>query len=193
MLAQSEEFHEVRLRSGEKPLYKAFNAANGIRFPIKVDITLAAQKRSIIIQTELGGVEYPPDEQLVNQKTQYQQDKGIIFMNIHRLIRCIADCQLYQRDAPGMRHALELGRSLGARVWDNSPLQMKQIPNIGPVAVRKLVAAGVNSIELLETSEPHRINTILSKQPSFGNSVLVTLRGFPKLRVSIKNIGHVSQ
>ena len=70
---------------------------------------------------------------------------------------------------------------------------MKQIPDIGPVAVRKLVTAGINSIEVLENSEPARINMILSKRPGFGEKLLRTLQGFPKLRVSIRNMGHVSQ
>ena len=192
VLAEANEFHEVRLRSGEKSLYKALNANNGIKFPIKVNIELAAHKRSIIIQAELGGVEYPADEQFANHRTQYQQDKGIIFTNIHRVIRCIADCQLDLQDAPGVRNALELGRSFAARLWDNSPLQMKQIPNIGPVAVRKLVTAGINSIEALEASEPQRINMILSKLPGFGEKILSILQGFPKLRVSIRNMSHVS-
>lgn len=163
VLASAEEFHEVRFRSGEKPLYKAFNTSVGMKFPIKVDIALAAHKRSLIIQAELGGVEFPSNEQFLKHKLQYAQDRGIIFANIHRLIRCIADCQAHFQDAPGLKQALELGRGLAARVWDSSPLQMRQLPNIGVVAVRKLVAAGINSLESLEAAEPHRINTALSR------------------------------
>lgn len=84
-----------------------------------------------------------------------------------------------------VRNALELARSFGAGVWDNSPLQMKQIQNIGPVAVRKLAMAGINSLEALEATEACRIEHLLGKNPPFGSGVLSRLKDFPKLRVSL--------
>ena len=191
MLAEAEEFHEVRFRSGEKSLYKTLNSANGIKFPIQIDIALAAQKRSIILQAELGGVDYPADQQSSKHKTQYQQDRAILFSHIRRLIRCVIDCQIHLQDGPATRHALKLARSLGAKVWDNSPLQMKQIPSIGPVSVRKLVTADINSLEVLEATEASRINMVLSKQTGFGEKLLQFLKDFPKLRVSVKLIASV--
>ena len=162
-----------------------------MRFPINVDIALSAQKRSIIIQSELGGIDYPTDEQYLKHRKQYQQDKAILFSHIHRLVRCVIDCQLHRQDAPAARHALELARSLGARVWDNSPLQMKQVPLIGIVAVRKLAVAGINSLEALEEADAQRIEMILSKNLGFGSKILASLKAFPKLRVSLKLIGKV--
>ena len=181
----------MRFRSGEKALFKAINSASGIKFPIPVDIALASHKRSLIIQAELGVVEFPADEQFKKHKVQYQQDLNVIFSSVHRLIRCIADCHMYLQDSQSMRHALELGRSLGARVWDNSPWQMKQIPGIGPVAVRKLVSGGISSIEALEGTEAYRINALLSKNPGFGEKLLDGLKRFPKPRVSIRMISLV--
>lgn len=149
------------------------------------------QKRSIIIQAELGGVDYPSDEQFAKHRKQYQQDRAIIFSHVHRLIRCLIDCQLHLQDGSAARHALELARSFGARVWDNSPLQMKQIPNIGLVAVRKLAIAGINSLEALEATEPSRLNLLLSKNPGHGEKILGHLSRFPKLRVTVKMMGKV--
>jgi ATP-dependent DNA helicase HFM1/MER3 len=78
-----------------------------------------------------------------------------------------------------------LERSLGARIWDDSPLQMKQIESIGVVAVRKLVNAGVRSMEDLEDCEPHRIETLVGRNPPYGLTILDKVRSFPKLRVSL--------
>lgn len=191
VLVQAEEFHEVRFRSGEKTLYKTLNSANGIKFPIQIDIAQPTQKRSIIIQAELGGVEFPADDQFGKHRRQHQQDKAILFSHIHRLIRCVIDCQIHLQDGPAIRYALELARSLASRVWDNSPMQMKQVPSLGPVAVRKLVTANINSLEALEATEAYRINMILSKQPGFGEKILGLLKSFPKLRVSLKSMGSV--
>ena len=152
-----------------------------------------AHKRSLIIQSELGGVEFPIDEEYSKHKRQFNQDKALIFDSIHRLIRCIIDCQIHLQDAVAVRNALELARSFGARVWDNSPLQMKQISQIGLVAIRKLATGGINTIEDLEAVEPHRIEMLLSKNPPFGNKMLANLKDFPKLRVSVKMMGKESK
>ncbi|KAI4195106.1 MAG: hypothetical protein LQ346_003530 [Caloplaca aetnensis] len=182
VLVGAEEFRDVRFRAGEKKLLKDINGANGIKYPIKVDLALSQHKRSLIIQSELGGVEFPVDEQYGKFQRQYQQDKNIIFNHIHRLIRCVIDCQIFLQDAVTVRHALELARSFAARVWDNSPYQLKQVPNIGPAAVRRLASGGINSIESLEASEPHKIEMLMSKHPPFGSKILASLRDFPKLR-----------
>ncbi|KAL8695129.1 MAG: hypothetical protein Q9218_000297 [Villophora microphyllina] len=189
VLVGAEEFRDVRYRAMEKKLLKHLNGANGTRYPIKVDIALSQHKRSLIIQSELGGVEFPADEQHARFKRQYQQDKSIIFNHIHRLIRCVIDCQIHLQDAVNVRHALELARSFAARVWDNSAHQLKQIPNIGPVAIRRLANGGINSIETLEAAEASKIEMLLSKNAPFGSRVLAALTDFPKLRVSVKMMG----
>lgn len=189
VLAQADEFHDIRMKAGEKALFKEMNKDIGIKFPIKVDIALPAHKISLLIQTELGGVEFPPTDAYKKYKQQYQQDKGIVFQQVNRLIRCIIDCQLQLQDSVSARHALELGRSLAARVWDSSPLQLKQLQHIGNISVRKLAGAGINSMEILENTEAHRIEAVLQKNPPFGMKLLSELADFPKLRVSVSQTG----
>jgi ATP-dependent DNA helicase HFM1/MER3 len=167
-------------------LYKEINRGNNIRFPVKVDIALPAHKISLLIQSELGVVEFPDGEQYQKHKFAFQQDKGYVFSHINRLIRCIIDCQISLEDSIAVRNALELSRSFGAKAWEDSPFQMKQIEQVGVVAVRKFAAAGITSIEALEFTEPHQIDMILSKNPPFGMKLIDRLSDFPKLRVSIK-------
>lgn len=190
-IAEAEEFREIRLKAGEKSLYKELNRANGIRFPVKVDVALPAHKILLLIQSELGGVEYPDGEQYQKHKFAFQQDKNVVFSHINRLIRCVIDCQISREDSIAARNALELARSFGAKVWDNCPLQMKQIDQVGIVAVRKLAAAGITSIDALEATEPHRIDMIMSRNPPFGVKLLGRVADFPKLRVNVKLVGKV--
>lgn len=110
---------------------------------------------------------------------------------MNRLIRCAIDCLIAREDSAAARNALELARSFGAKVWDHSPLQMKQIEQIGVVAVRKLAAAGITDIEQLEATEAPRIDMILSKNPPFGTKLLARLKEFPKLRVTMKVVATV--
>ncbi|KAI9806094.1 MAG: Sec63 [Piccolia ochrophora] len=185
-LSQAAEFKDIRLKAAEKALYRELNKANGIKFPIKVDIALAAHKVSLIVQAELGGVDFPTGQQFQKHRQQQHMERGIVFHHLPRLVRCIVDCQLQKKDSFTVRHALDLARSFAAKAWDNSALQLKQIDGIGPVAVRKFVAAGVNTIEALEDTEPHRIEMVLSRHPPFGTHLLARLKEFPKLRVSAK-------
>lgn len=87
-----------------------------------------------------------------------------------------------------MRNALSLSRSLYSRVWDDSPLTMKQLESIGSVAVRKLVNSGIRSVDELEFAEPQRLETILGKHPPFGTTLLAKVGDFPKLRISLKQM-----
>ncbi|KAF2089406.1 P-loop containing nucleoside triphosphate hydrolase protein, partial [Saccharata proteae CBS 121410] len=185
-LVQAAEFQDIRFRSGEKPLYKKLNTMPSIKFPIPVNLDAPAHKASLVVQSILGGAELPVDEKGNTHQTQYNTDVMIIFQHAHRLIRCIIDCSLPKEDSITIRNALSLARSLSAKCWDDSPLQLKQLEGIGPVAVRKLVNANIKSIEALEATEPHRIETILSKGPAFGLKLMNMLKAFPKLRVAMK-------
>lgn len=191
MIIQAEEFKEIRLKAGEKSLYKEINRDPSIRFPIKVDIALPAHKISLLLQSELGAIDFPGDDQYQKHKFTFQQDKNLVFMHVNRLIRCVIDCLIAREDSIAILNALELARSFGAKVWDQSPLQMKQIEQVGVVAVRKLAAAGITGLEALEDTEPHRIEMALSKNPPFGTKLLDRLKEFPKLRVAVKMVGKV--
>jgi Sec63 Brl domain len=188
-IAQAAEFHDIRLKAGEKSLYKHINKDVCIKFPIQVDVALPAHKVSLLMQAELGGMDFPMGEQFAKHRSQFQQDKAMVFQHVNRLVRCITDCQLTRGDSVSARHALELARSFAARVWDNSPLQLKQLENIGNVAVRKLANAGINSLESLENTETHRIEAAVGRGPPFGIKLLSNLARFPKLRVLVKMTG----
>lgn len=191
MIVQADEFREIRFKAGEKSLFKEINRDQGIRFPIKVDVALPCHKISLLLQSELGGIDFPTGDQFQKHKFQNQQDRNMVFAHVNRLIRCLIDCLIARGDSVSTLNALELARSFGARVWDQSPLQMKQIDQIGVVAVRKLAAAGVTGIEALEDAEPHQLEMILSKNPPFGTKLLSRLKEFPKLRVAVKMTGKV--
>ncbi|KAM0716552.1 hypothetical protein Q7P37_007997 [Cladosporium fusiforme] len=185
-IAQAAEFSDIRFRAGEKPIYKTLNQHSDIKFTIPVNLDAPAHKVSLIIQAVLGTIDFPEDGK---QRADFLSAKSLIFQNVQRLIRCVIDCHLYLEDAITARNALALARSLGAQVWDDSPYCMKQLDGIGPVAVRKLVTAGVRSIYGIADAEHHRLETILSRQPPFGKQLQDKAKMFPKLRFQLKLVG----
>ncbi|KAI4950056.1 hypothetical protein J4E91_004712 [Alternaria rosae] len=184
-IAQAVEYSTIRFRQGEKAFYKLLNKSASIRWAIPVNLDLPSQKVSLIVQSVLGSADISWEGEAGKHRSRYTTETQIIFKNIGSLIRCIIDCQIALGDSISIHSALMLERSLGARIWDDSPLQMKQIGSIGNVAVRKLVNAGLKSMEDLETCEPYRIEALVGRNPPFGLDVLEKVRSFPKLRVSL--------
>ncbi|RMZ79978.1 hypothetical protein DV738_g2954, partial [Chaetothyriales sp. CBS 135597] len=190
-LSQAVEFNDARFKLNEKAYYKRLNESTGIRYPIKVDIALTAHKVSLILQTELGGVDQPVEVQFKKLYGQHRVDKGMVFGHARRLIRCIVDCQLNMKDAISVRNALELGRSIAAGAWDNTPQQLREIPGIGNAYARRLAAAGINSINCFIHTEPERIDLVLGKSQPFGRNLLKKMSGFPDLRIAVTELSRV--
>ncbi|KAF1977607.1 P-loop containing nucleoside triphosphate hydrolase protein [Bimuria novae-zelandiae CBS 107.79] len=184
--SQASEFETVRFRAGEKSLYKSINKSPYIRFPIPVNLDLPAHKVSLLIQSVLGGADISWDGEFAKHRVQYNTEAVVVFKQTNRLIRCIIDCQIYAGDSVSINNALIVERSLAARVWDDSPLQMKQIDTLGVVGCRKLAQAGIRSLEELECTDAHRIEYLLGRNPPYGLKILEKLRAFPKLRVSLQ-------
>lgn len=167
-------------------MYKSINNSPYIRFPIPVNLDSAAHKVSILIQSILGGADISWDGEYGKHKSQYNTEALVVFKQINRLIRCIIDCQIHAGDSVSINNALIVERSVSARVWDDSPIQMKQIEGLGVVGCRKLAHAGIRSLEELECTEAHRIEQLLNRNPPFGLKILDKLKTFPKLRVTLQ-------
>lgn len=131
----------------------------------------------------LGAADIAWEGDIARHRVQYSMEAGVVFKHATRLVRCVIDCQISLGDSISINNALMLERSLTARVWDDSPLQMKQIDGIGVVGVRKLTNIGVRSIEELDCTDAHQIEIALGRNPPYGLTLLEKLKSFPKLRV----------
>jgi ATP-dependent DNA helicase HFM1/MER3 len=177
------------MKPNERSSLREFNKSPFIKFPIKENISTTAHKISLMIQVQLGGVDLPTEKDFVVIRRQYLMEKGIVFERIQRLIRCIVDCKAYQCDAVATRHALDLARSISAEFWENSNLQLRQVPQVGPAALRKLVVSDINSVEKLQSQETATIERIMGKNPPFGRKTLDILAGFPLLWLTSAIVG----
>jgi len=138
-----------------------------------------------MIQSVLGSANITLDAEMQKNRHQYNMEMSQVFKLASRLIRCIVDCQISLGDSVGVNHALMLDRSLAARAWDDSPMQMKQIEEVGIASIMKFINAGIRSMEDLESTAAHKIETLMSRNPPFGLKILDRLKMFPKLRVSL--------
>lgn len=190
-LVQAFELKDFRLKHNEKAFYKELNQANEIRYPVKVDVALTEHKVSILIQARLGSApigKNPKNKFTGSQVRQLQLDTNGVIAHARRLIRCMVDMLIQRGDSIGVKSALELARSIAAGVWDDTAMQLKQIPGIGDVSMRKLAAANIKSIDTLFNTEPSRIEVVMSKHAPFGNELHQKAAEFPMLHISAQAI-----
>ncbi|ELR07113.1 hypothetical protein GMDG_02382 [Pseudogymnoascus destructans 20631-21] len=189
IISQASEFKDLRMKPTERAAFREFNKSPFIKYPIKQNVSTTAHKISLIIQVQLGGVDTPNDKEF--NRRQYQTDKAIVFERIHRLVRCVVDCKAVDCDALATQNALELSRSISAEFWEHLPLQLRQIPSIGPAAVKKMVTGGINSVAKLIATDSATIERILTRNPPFGHKLLDSLKSFPRLALSAEIMGRI--
>ncbi|KAK6538055.1 Sec63 [Orbilia ellipsospora] len=182
-VSQADEFKEFRIRSGEKSVLKEINSSSGMKWPVRGDINCAAHKANILIQFEIGRMDFPTTEGLQKHRATLLQDKSLIFQHLYRLIRCICDIKLFHRDSISCRNALELAKCIEAKVWENSPSMLLQLEGVGAVGVRKFVNNDIRTIAQLEELETHKIEMILSRNPPFGAKLKQDISGIPRFRL----------
>ncbi|KAI1004895.1 ATP-dependent DNA helicase [Podosphaera aphanis] len=183
IICEAIEFKDLRIKPSERACLRKLNNSAFIKYPINQTVSTTAHKVSLLIQVQLGGIQYPEEKEFGAVRRQFLVDKNIIFERIQRLIRCVIECKAKNYDAVSTRHALDFARSLSAGFWDNSNLQLRQIPQIGPVAHRKLSEAKINTIHTLITQDTASIERVLSKNPPFGKKIKDILINFPRLKV----------
>ena len=102
------------------------------------------------------------------------------------------DCLIEKQDGISTRNAMELSRSLQAKVWENSANELRQLEGLGPVAVKKLIIAGASCIADLSKWPPSRIETAVSRNPPFGANILKAIKMIPDFELSLGQVGNVS-
>ncbi|RDW88705.1 hypothetical protein BP6252_00737 [Coleophoma cylindrospora] len=184
ILSQASEFKDLKMRTNERKRLRDLNNSPLLKYPIRENVSSVAHKVFLVIQIQLSGIELPTDNSsVVSDKRQFMLDKSLIFDRMKRLIRCVADCKAYDCDAIAMRNALDLARAISADYWENSPLQVRQIPQLGPVAMRKLASNHVTSVEQLVRMDSAQLERVIGRNPPFGSKMLKVLSGFPRLTI----------
>lgn len=137
----------------------------------------------LLVQIQLGGVEYPNDKDFNAIRRQFSIDTNMAMERINRLIRCVIDCKSHDNDAISTRHALDLARSISAGYWENSNLQLRQLESVGPAAARKFASNDITTVESLSTKDTFDIERIMSKNPPYGRKLLDQLAAFPRFKL----------
>lgn len=79
-------------------------------------------------------------------------------------------------------------RCMKAKMWNDSPLLLKQLDGIGEQYAKKLLDAGVTNFEQLKECEPWKIETACNRYPPFGHNVHETVSILPSLKLDIERV-----
>lgn len=153
LLATSEEFSVMRVRHNEKKLFKEINLSPLLKYPFLTEkkqsqiIDKVSQKVSLLIQYELGGLEFPSYEGASKLHQTLVQDKFLVFRHCFRLLKCMVDTFIEKNDGTSLKNTLFLLRSLNGHCWENTPMVLRQLKTIGLVSVRRLIRHGITNLE----------------------------------------------
>jgi len=192
-LSQAYELAEFRFKPNEKTLFRDLNQSPLIMFPIKDTVNQTWHKVFLMIQVHLGSIQYTDSSEGGKLQRNLMGEKKAIFERLQRLARAVIDCKGYDRDAVGVRTALELARALAAESWEGRTTQLTQIPGIGPVGMRKLAGKNIRTVLELVSKEADEIERLMSRQPPFGKKMKADLEKFPQLALDLTTSGHKLQ
>eukprot|EP00117_Sycon_ciliatum_P004459 scpid34487/ scgid4280/ Probable ATP-dependent DNA helicase HFM1 len=184
IVSSCKEFDDLVLRVTEKRVLNTMNSdkhRETIRFPLPGKIKATDMKINCLIQATLGCI--PILEMSLGQDAQK------IFRNGVRITKCLADCLMISGSFSSLSSALLLAKCFKARLWDNSKLLARQLDKIGITMATALSHAGLTTWELLEDTNPRRIEMIVNRNPPFGNQVLGLVAALPRLGLCCKQIG----
>ncbi|KAB5583218.1 hypothetical protein GE09DRAFT_1247408 [Coniochaeta sp. 2T2.1] len=177
-LSKAKEFRDFKFKPADAPILREVNQSSFILYRISEHLTKTWQKISLLVQAQLGAVDYTDTHQL-------RIEKRGIFERLQRLLRCLIICKGVDHDSVSVKTALELARSLAAGSWEARPTELVQIPNIGPVSMRKLVSQNIRAVKDLVGMDCGQLERLLSRQPPFGKTLSDTLNNFPILHLEL--------
>ncbi|THH28499.1 hypothetical protein EUX98_g5689 [Antrodiella citrinella] len=158
-LSTAEEFSDIKLRAGDKPVYNKIREHYDIRYKVR-KVEKPSDKICLIIQAILGGINLN-DAQYKNGDNQPSLEALTVFRHAPRLARAMVEIAIIKKSGAQVKHGLELLRCLHAKTWEDRPNVLRQIVQIGEKSIKVLAQFGVNTIAMLRKQDTLRIEQVL--------------------------------
>lgn len=153
LVSTSNEFLYLTMKSHEKNLFRVINESPFTKFPIASKDINVHHKVMLLIQYELGGMEFPNFCSSAKLRPNFDRDKASVLQASSRVLGCFIEFFAEKKDAVSLINAFKLSRSIIGKLWDDSsPNLLKQLEGIEESHIKLLVAnniADLNSIKLI--------------------------------------------
>lgn len=189
LIVKSFEFKEIRVKMADKRLLKEIN--NNPMMNFKIDRPLIEnynEKISILIQFELGGIEFPSYQGSMKLHHEFISEKMMVFKNLPRILKAAIDIYSYKKDAISLNSILKLNRSICAKSWENSALVLKQFDGIGLAYAKKLNTRGLTTIDKIKALTRDKLEYYLGMKPGAGQKIFKSIINMPQLSLKVENL-----
>ncbi|GJP53633.1 hypothetical protein CLOM_g12786 [Closterium sp. NIES-68] len=110
--------------------------------------------------------------------TMSQDVKGIC-TNGNRIATCMGRYFFFAKRYMESLSSLCLAKCMRHHLWDTSQFLLKQLTGVGHVTAKALLAAGIDSFDKLQQSDPRRIESLTGRKYPFGNQIKEALDALP--------------
>ncbi|CAG8444493.1 575_t:CDS:10 [Acaulospora morrowiae] len=159
-MSKAEEFNEVKLHRHEKLALNKLNHHADIRFKLSGKVKDTEGKIFIMIQCVLGNVSFEDAQ----NRFQANMESRVILRHGHPFQFFLGlgfiELAAYKENVKLLRIAMDLARCIKVKMWDDSPLLLKQLDGIGEQYARKLADIGITTIDQLKECETWKIETM---------------------------------
>ncbi|ORY83303.1 P-loop containing nucleoside triphosphate hydrolase protein [Protomyces lactucae-debilis] len=189
-LCKADEFSKMSLRPGDKGMLNIMKTLPGLRFPIVGKIEHLWQKVFLAVQITPGSVDVSVlKASHPRNMTELFVHESFIRQHMLRLLSCLIDCKLLDKDATIINRALELRQAIAGKCWKTSAGVLKQIRGIGDGSLKTLVNAGITTLPKLIQSDARELERLFKRHPPFGNKLIKDAESLPSLSLSIRLSG----
>ncbi|KEY70747.1 hypothetical protein S7711_03242 [Stachybotrys chartarum IBT 7711] len=186
---QAIEFRSFPIKQAERTFFREINDHTAIPYPLGENICQPWQKAFLFIQMEMQQQGWP-NKLNAKARKELQQESGRMYSLLDSVLRCMIDLFGHKHNGRAVNTALDVLRSIRARVWEGSGngKELLQIQGIGPAKMQKLVDADVRTIHRLSRMEFYHIERLLSRNPPFGQEMKRLVANFPLLKLDFELI-----
>ncbi|KAM0249869.1 hypothetical protein ACHAQJ_008843 [Trichoderma viride] len=185
------EFRSFPIRPEEKNLLREINDHTGIPYLITGLVSEPWHKVFLLVQIDLLRAGWP-NKISANGRKELMRESCRIYVVLDRVLRCLADILGEREDGRGVTVALDVLRSVKAKVWEGTEMELLQVEGIGAAKMKRLVDADVKTIKQFAALEFYHIERLLSRNPPFGHQMIHQLSGFPLLHIHLSAVAQYS-
>lgn len=184
LFSRSYESSGIYLRYQEKRLYQEINLSPDLKYPLKTKEFLNSDKIILLVQYELGGLEFPTYAGSMKLLSNFLNDKLLVFKQANRILRCLVDSFVYKKDHISLLNTLLLLRCINGRCWEKSPMELRQLSGIELSDVKKIAQHNVNSLLDAKNLNSVQLGHFLEKETEAVDIITKNLSCLPVLGIT---------
>ncbi|TFK30070.1 P-loop containing nucleoside triphosphate hydrolase protein [Coprinopsis marcescibilis] len=186
LISKAEEFTDSKPRASEKSICNILRKHRDIRFEVK-KVDSAADKVFVLVQAVLGGISLNAPE-YSGSDVQLSLEAFSVFKHVDRIARAIVEVATARKYGRQVKDGLELVRCLSAKAWEDRPIVLRQIDQLGEKSIKVLAENGVTTLDQLRLQSPLRLEALLNRRPGFGYDLLASVDSIPRYELSVKEL-----